>query len=339
KWHRVEVEGDRKGQLSGSYRGFLDGRPAGQIMNYKTGEKAVQWVATGSKLAPEELARAKEQAEVRRKEIEAERAKKQAQAQKIAGAVYACAPEASASHAYCKAKGIRHVEGLRLVPDQVSDEAAALGVKVAQTAKEAIGLRKADPGATVLTKGDLIVPMRYGGGPLVNLQTISPEGTKRFLKGGRKEGCMHIVGNPEKTGPVLIGEGLSTCDSLHGATGHNVVVAFDAGNLERVACMIRDLAPLKRIAIAADDDHSKQHNAGLNGAKRAASAAFTSLLVPPLTDEEKAKGFTDFNDIKQARGEKALADYVEKELKLPNVKRPLTERVKSKAREVFELGA
>ncbi|MGK2742656.1 zincin-like metallopeptidase domain-containing protein, partial [Tepidicaulis sp. LMO-SS28] len=40
KWHRVEVEGDRKGQLSGSYRGFLDGRPAGQIMNYKTGEKA-----------------------------------------------------------------------------------------------------------------------------------------------------------------------------------------------------------------------------------------------------------------------------------------------------------
>ena len=35
-WHRVAVDGDAKGKTSGSYRGFLEGIPAGQIMNFKT---------------------------------------------------------------------------------------------------------------------------------------------------------------------------------------------------------------------------------------------------------------------------------------------------------------
>jgi len=39
KKHRVPVEGDRRGRLSGTYVGHLDGYPASYIPNFKTGEE------------------------------------------------------------------------------------------------------------------------------------------------------------------------------------------------------------------------------------------------------------------------------------------------------------
>ena len=72
EWHRVPVEGDKPGQKSGSYRGFLDGAPNGQAMNFKTGEKALKWVATGNTLSKEEIDRSRRAAEERRQERERE---------------------------------------------------------------------------------------------------------------------------------------------------------------------------------------------------------------------------------------------------------------------------
>ncbi|HAI29883.1 MAG TPA: hypothetical protein DCM48_10105, partial [Thalassospira sp.] len=66
KWHRVAVEGDRKGQKSGSYRGFLEGLPAGNITNYKSGQDPVKWVATGTKVDPKELEQARAEAAARK---------------------------------------------------------------------------------------------------------------------------------------------------------------------------------------------------------------------------------------------------------------------------------
>ena len=43
KWHRVRVADDRAGEKSGSYRGFLDGVPAGAIMNYRLGSITTGW--------------------------------------------------------------------------------------------------------------------------------------------------------------------------------------------------------------------------------------------------------------------------------------------------------
>src|SRR3546814_7286294 len=37
-WHRAPLEDDKAGAKSASYRAFLDGRPNGQIHNYKTGQ-------------------------------------------------------------------------------------------------------------------------------------------------------------------------------------------------------------------------------------------------------------------------------------------------------------
>jgi len=46
--HRVPVDGDRGVERSGAYKGHLDGRPAGFIQNFKTGER-VNWKTTGER--------------------------------------------------------------------------------------------------------------------------------------------------------------------------------------------------------------------------------------------------------------------------------------------------
>ncbi len=60
KWHRVPVDGDRKGQFSGSYVGYLpkteNERAAGLITNWKAGVTADKWVAAGATLSAEQKA-------------------------------------------------------------------------------------------------------------------------------------------------------------------------------------------------------------------------------------------------------------------------------------------
>ncbi|MGK2742269.1 toprim domain-containing protein, partial [Tepidicaulis sp. LMO-SS28] len=301
KWHRVEVEGDRKGQLSGSYRGFLDGRPAGQIMNYKTGEKAVQWVATGSKLTPEELARVREEAETRRKALEAQITAEQARVAKRAYAAYMNAAEAPADHPYLQKKQVK-----------------AHGLKVDET-------------------GNLLLPLRDTKGFLWNLQVIREDGTKRFLKGGRKSGLMHVIGDGK--GPLIIAEGYATAATLSEATGRSTAVAFDAGNLAPVAEALKAKEPERLLVIAADDDHAKRKNAGLTRAREAAEAVKAELIVPSLSQDEKAKGLTDFNDLAQARGMEAMKANLALLIKEPAPeKQKASARGKARASEAMELG-
>ncbi|MBE0588925.1 MAG: PriCT-2 domain-containing protein, partial [Hydrogenophaga sp.] len=103
--------------------------------------------------------------------------------------------------------------------------------------------------------GWLLVPLRDGAGELWNLQRIAPTtpasgSDKLFLKGGRKSGLWHLVGDlasgdstADATGPavLLIAEGYATAATLHEATGYPVAVAFDAGNLQHVARALRQL--------------------------------------------------------------------------------------------------
>ena len=53
---------------------------------------------------------------------------------------------------------------------------------------------------------------------------------------------------------LIICEGVATGLSLYECTGYPVAVAFDAGNLEPVAKVMRARMPNLRIVIAADDD-------------------------------------------------------------------------------------
>ncbi|RCK47774.1 zincin-like metallopeptidase domain-containing protein [Thalassospira profundimaris] len=283
KWHRVAVEGDRKGQKSGSYRGFLEGLPAGNITNYKSGQDPVKWVATGTKIDPKELEQSRAEAAARKAAQEQElRAQYRAVAKRAYG-IFQNAEPAPANHPYLQNKQV-----------------PAGDLRIDQS-------------------GNLLMPMANDKGFIENIQTIHPDGTKMYLKDGKKRGLMHVIeGDPK--GPMIVTEGYSTGQSLHMASGLTVVVALDSGNLAPVAEAIHKKHPDRPLVIAADDDHAKKINAGIKGAERAAELTGAKILRPDLSDAEKAKGLTDFNDIHRERGIEALKRLVTDQLGLSKPK-------------------
>ena len=77
---------------------------------------------------------------------------------------------------------------------------------------------------------------------------------------------------------------------------------------------IKKKLPEANIIICADNDHSHTggHNVGVEKAKEAAAAVRGQCIVPAFSEEEKAKGLTDFNDLHKSRGVKEVRDQVEK---------------------------
>ena len=158
-------------------------------------------------------------------------------------------------------------------------------------------------GVRVDTSGALIVPMRDAAGALCSLQTITPDGDKRFLSGGRVKGCYHSIGKP--AGVLIVCEGYATGASIHEATGHAVAVAFNAGNLEAVALALHAKYPAVKLIIAADDDHQTEGNPGMSKA-RAAAQAVGGLLAVPVFPVDRPDKATDFNDLHQLAGADAV---------------------------------
>jgi phage/plasmid primase-like uncharacterized protein len=275
KWHRVAVEGDKGKSLSGSYRGFLDGRPSGQVTNFKAGINAAKWVATGVALTDEERAKIQAEAAEVRARREAERLEAAQKAAKVAFGVWENLPgEATAENCpYLKAKGV-----------------LGHGVKVD-------------------AEGHLVVPARDAGGRLWGVQVFHDDG-KRFIKDAHKVGTMHVIspvgakladlGGDWR--PIVICEGYATGATLYEATKYPTVVAFDAGNLKPVAEAVRAAYPGRDLVIAADNDHANVNgNVGVRKAEEAAQAVKAVVAVPPLDAQEKAQGLTDFNDLGQSR--------------------------------------
>ena len=77
----------------------------------------------------------------------------------------------------------------------------------------------------------LVVPLKSLDGQIHSLQYIYPDGTKRFLRGGKMQGHCAWIKGEEK---ILVCEGWATAVSLYLATGYTVVCAFNAGNLGEV---------------------------------------------------------------------------------------------------------
>ncbi|MAO55941.1 MAG: hypothetical protein CMM61_09595 [Rhodospirillaceae bacterium] len=283
RWHRVPVEGDEKGQVSGSYRGFLDGRPAGLIMNYKTGDDApVKWIAEGDKLAPEKLEELKKQSAERKKAQAAEREKKHEATAKRAVEMFASGKPADAYHPYLAGKDVGAYE-VRQKED-----------------------------------GTLLVPMFDRNGELRNLQMVKADGTKRYLKDGQKAGLRNEIGM-NKPGRIHIAEGYATAATVHRLTGEPSVIAFDAGNIETVAAEVQKQHPEREVVIVADNDWSKKRNAGIERGLAAAFNLDTKVVYPTLDAEERRAGVTDINDVAREYGEaRAAADLAD--LKDPDSK-------------------
>jgi len=144
----------------------------------------------------------------------------------------------------------------------------------------------------------LILPLFDASLKLRSLQAIFPEKhpvlgrDKDFLAGGQKRGCFYWLGKKSET--VLIAEGFSTAASLYEATGNQVFIAFDAGNLVNVAKIVRAKRPDAEIIIMGDNDLS---GTGQDAARAAALACGGKYLIPPEPG-------TDWNDVISGKGAK-----------------------------------
>src|SRR5262249_20258446 len=86
--------------------------------------------------------------------------------------------------------------------------------------------KRIDPCGTRLDGDNRLVPMRDIDGKIWSLQEIAPDGRKHNQEGGRRKGCFFQIGDIGNT--FCIGEGFSTCATLHMATGYAVVSAGEA---------------------------------------------------------------------------------------------------------------
>lgn len=164
-------------------------------------------------------------------------------------------------------------------------------------------------------KGQLVIPIQKGQ-TLQSLQWIQADGTKRFLKDGRVQGgYFRLVGSREED-IICLCEGYATGASLFEATGYTVVVAFHAGNLQSVVQSIREQHPHQRLIICADDDQSTPGNPGLSLAQEVAHLVGGFLAVPEFGAERPPK-VSDFNDLHQMAGLKAVREILDRVLEAP----------------------
>jgi putative DNA primase/helicase len=115
-----------------------------------------------------------------------------------------------------------------------------------------------------------------------NVQIIFESGKKSFLKGGRKSGLFHLIaGEPESDSDVVaVVEGYATGASVRMASGWNVAVALDSGNIPKVAALMPELFPGKTYMIVADNDVETDGNPGVTKGLEAAALINAHLAVP-----------------------------------------------------------
>lgn len=176
---------------------------------------------------------------------------------------------------------------------------------------------------------------------LATLQFISPDGSKRFITNGLKQGSYFpIAHKDDDKSLMIICEGFATGCSIRTATALPVIVAFDAGNLEPVARAMRKKYPLSRFIIAADHDQwtfragkkpedivpaniqgdderwkkwrqaGLLQNTGIEKARQAAVAIGGAAVIWPEIPEDHKDKHTDFNDLFVTNGAENIKDRI-----------------------------
>jgi putative DNA primase/helicase len=204
-----------------------------------------------------------------------------------------------------------------------ASEAALLWQQASETGASPYLTRKGvQPyGVRFAADGWVLVPLIDALGKLWNVQRIAPSkpangGTdKLFLKGGRKSGLWHLIGDlgTDHAGPavLLIGEGYATCASTHEATGRPVAVAFGAGNLLHVAKALHQAHPAALIVICGDDDAATHARTGDNPGRDKATAAARAVAGLAVFSEGLPAGASDFNDMHAAAGLESVRAFIE----------------------------
>jgi phage/plasmid primase-like uncharacterized protein len=182
--------------------------------------------------------------------------------------------------------------------------------------------------------GRLVVPVSDNQGEILSYQTIDAEGNKRFLKGGKIEGGFYELRGNRKV--IFIGEGFATCASIHQATGFTTLVAFDCGNLAKVAKSAKEMFLGSRIVICADNDQFTEGNPGITKAKAAASLVFGEIVYPTFNESDLPSKPTDFNDLHTLQGIEAVKEQIER-VALPAIDKLAFEFTRADSLELTEI--
>ena len=263
--HRCPTEGKPHKQ-NGAYIAHLDKPATLWWCNWETDDQGTFCAEEKQTLSVSELSAWRERQQSLQRQRETECTRRHEEAAQQAGQEWRSARMCDANHPYLRRKGIPALEGIRQARD-----------------------------------GALLIPVLNAAGNLQSLQRIYPDGTKRFLVGGKvSDGRFIIQGQPEK--PIAICEGFATGASIHLAAGWTVHVVFSANNMPVVAKSARDRFTDRAIIICGDNDE-----AGRKKGEEAARLANTQLVLPQFISGNG----TDFNDLHQIEGIEAVRSQLE----------------------------
>ena len=255
----------------------MDGAKAGQWFDHEAGhgggfvalvapelgcdsDRARDWVAERTRITLSSAATPRTSIRPQPRTFEPQQAELAARAREEAERILASAVPTPSTHPYLQAKGIQ-LHGLMVDAEH----------------RLVIGLRDID-------------------GAVHTVQRIDAQGNKRFLAGGAKADHFAVIGDwDEDTQNLLVCEGWATGASIHEAVGEPVIVAFDAGNLQRVARVLRQRYLAIDITIVADNDDKpgRADNPGVTAATQAARDNDARFAIPPIAG--------DANDLVVAR--------------------------------------
>ncbi|MHB1221275.1 MAG: phage/plasmid primase, P4 family [Gammaproteobacteria bacterium] len=180
------------------------------------------------------------------------------------------------------------------------EEAKNRAGKIWQSAEETqshyyLSKKHIDPSNLRASNGRLIIPIYNFDGVICSLQFITPNGEKRFLRNGSLAGTFHLIGQITKT--IYIAEGYATAFTIYTATHCGVFTAFNAGNLKKVALLVKQKYPHNKIIIIGDNDAYSVENIGEKKSNEAASAINSRAILPNFNGLNTDKNPTDFNDL------------------------------------------
>ena len=229
---------------------FDDGL-AGYLHDWRTNEKFF-WFADQDSANPSDYAKQKQESERLKQAHDAKQRIAYANASREAVELFSKALNASESHPYLVKKKVK-----------------------------AYGIKALD--------GYLLIPVYSVFGDFQSIQFIDANGVKKFLKGGQMQAGCHFIGEIQEDKPIFICEGYATSASVYEDTECLTIVAFNAGNLIKVATELRKHLPEVRIVIAGDSD-----SVGRKYAEKASQAVNGSILIPNFGNNPQ--GLTDWND-------------------------------------------
>lgn len=245
KLHRYRVDGDKAGSNNGWYVLYAGALRAGSFGSWRTGETHTWREASTTPQSPAQRAEMQRQMQAMQQARVAEQAKVHAAGRDRAAKLLARSHPAHGAHPYLARKQV-----------------------------PAIGVRQ--------LRDMLLIPARDIHGELHTLQFIMADGSKRFLTGGRIQGCYFAIGRPLDS--LLLCEGLATGSTIYAATGRAVAVCFSCGNLLPVARALRSKFPKLKFIVCADNDMGTPGNPGVTHARAAAQAVGGFLAVPRFAE-------------------------------------------------------